>query len=256
METIHNFRDFGGFKTQNGLVVKRGTLYRSGSLDKASDEDLKALSALGIRTICDLRTPQERSDRPDRRLGGSEVKIVHIPVKSRNHNESGFISQLFSLLFGKARGSNFDQVSREIYREYVTVFRHEFSEVVKLAVESNNLPILIHCTAGKDRSGFACSVIQLLLGMSLELVLQEYLRTNEHLHRFREEMLEKLKLFSVFGVPLQKFQPLFYARREYLEAAWDQMQRDYGSVDEYMRAGLGVADEEASRLKTLLLERP
>ena len=253
MESIHNFRDFGGHKTQNGSNIKQGLLFRSGSLANTSIDDMQQLSALGVRTICDLRSRREKMDQPDCIPDNWNGKYIHIPINGGMHPESGYISQLYSLLFGEARKINFVDVAIEAYRKYARDFRVEYAEIIKLTSVSENLPILIHCTAGKDRTGFACSLIQLLLEVPFELVMQDYLRTNNHLHEFREGILKKLKLLFLIGVPKQKFIPLFEARSEYLGAAYDQIRHDYGTVDDYFREGLGFSDQDRYRLNNLLI---
>lgn len=253
MESIHNFRDFGGYKTLNGSMIKKGLLFRSGSLANISDDDMLQLSELGIRTICDLRSSREKRDQPGTIPDNWGGKYFHIPINGGMQPESGYISQLYSLLFGEARKLNFKDVAIQAYRKYVTDFHAEISEIIKLTSVGENLPILIHCTAGKDRTGFACSLIQLLLEVPFELVMQDYLRTNNHLHEFREGILKKLKLLFLIGVPKQKFIPLFEARSEYLGAAYDQIRHDYGTVDDYFREGLGFSDQDRYRLNNLLI---
>ena len=254
MESIHNFRDFGGYKTINGSVIKKGLLFRSGRLANISVDDIRQLSALGVRTICDLRSYREKRDQPDSIPDNWNGRYIHIPIKGGMQDESGYIPKLYSLLFGEARKINFNDVAIEAYRKYVTDFRAEYAEIIKLTSVSENLPILIHCTAGKDRTGFACSLIQLLLDVPFELVMQDYLLTNNHLHEFREGMLKKLRFLSVVGVPKQKFVPLFEARSEYLGTAYDQIRLDYGTVDDYFREVLSFSDQDRERLKNLLLE--
>ena len=253
MESIHNFRDFGGYKTKNGTMLKKGLLFRSGSLANISHGDMLQLSELGVRTICDLRSRREMRDQPDSIPEYWNGRYVHIPINGGMQPESGYISQLYSLLFGEARKINFNDVAIEAYRKYVTEFRSGYAEIIKLTSQSENLPILIHCTAGKDRTGFACSLIQLLLEVPFELVMQDYLRTNNHLHEFKQGMLKKLRILSFVGVSKQKFMPLFEARSEYLKAAYDQIKLDYGTVDNYFRGGLGFSDQDRERLKYLLL---
>lgn len=254
MEKIHNFRDFGGYKTKNRLIIKKGMLFRSGSLANASDNDLKKLSLLGIKTIIDLRTKKERNNNPDRIPGNSAIKSIHIPIKVTTHDESAFIWQLLSLLFGKARNIDYGEAMKQVYQEYVTDFGSEFSEIIRLVSESSNLPILIHCAGGKDRTGFACSLIQLILGVPVETMIHNYLKTNEYLHEAKDEFRNRLKKFSFFGISIEKFVPIFEARREYLEAAFNQISSDFGSVDNYVRDELGFSDEDRLRLKDLLLE--
>ncbi len=255
MERIYNFRDFGGYTTGNGRRVKKGLLYRSGSLAQASEPDLQTLFTLGIRTICDLRTSKERQRRPTPIPTSAPLRQVHIPIKFSQHDESGFFFRLASLLLGKARRLNFDQVLTEMYREYVTDFRPQLAEIIRLATDRENLPLLIHCTAGKDRTGFACALIQLALGVPLELVVQDYLLTTDHLEVFRNETFHRLRFLPLLGLSRQKLLPLFEARQEYLEAALAQVAQDYGTVDHYLRAGLGFLAADQARLADLLLEK-
>jgi protein-tyrosine phosphatase len=254
MQAIHNFRDFGGYLTGDGRRIKRGLLYRSGSLAAASDADLRRLSALGIRTVCDLRTQREKAREPDRLPEDAAIKCVHLPIKVRNHDESGFLLQLLSLLLGGARRFDNDQGLIGFYREYVTDFSGVFSQVIRLAAERDNLPLLIHCTAGKDRTGFACALLQLLLGVSYKSVMEEYLLSNTHLHGFREEQMRRLRAFTLIGVRRERFLPFFEARREFLEAAHEQISHDYGTVRDYARDGLRLSEENSLRLKNLLIE--
>lgn len=255
MDSIHNFRDFGGYRTQDGSMIKKGLLFRSGSLAAISIDNMQQLSALGIRTICDLRSRREQWDQPDSIPDNWDGRYLHIPINGGMQPESGHISQLYSLLFGEARKINFTDVALQAYRNYVIDFRTEYAEIINLTSTRENLPILIHCTAGKDRTGFACSLIQMLLGMPFELIIQDYLRTNDHLNEFKQEMGKKLRFLSVVGVAKQKFAPLFEARSEYLMAAYDQIILDYGTIDGYFRSGLGFSNYERQRLENSLLEK-
>jgi protein-tyrosine phosphatase len=252
MESIHNFRDFGGYKTQSGSMVKEGLLFRSGSLDQASDADLDVLKNLGICTICDLRNPIEHSNQPDRLPGDWNGRVIHIPIQAQIQDERKRIAHLLSLLFGKGRDIDFAQVSMKTYQRFVTDFSPGFSQVLELVADEDNLPILIHCTAGKDRTGFACSLIQLVLGVPSELAFQEYLRSNGNLDGFKREMDKRLTFISLLGIKKEKFFPLFEARAAYLEAAFARIEADYGSMENYVRNGLGFTD--GANLKALLLE--
>ncbi|MBN1425316.1 tyrosine-protein phosphatase, partial [Candidatus Fermentibacteria bacterium] len=254
MDGIHNFRDFGGYGTQDGRRVRGGMLYRSGSLSGATGNDLERLRALGIKTVCDLRTQRERAHHPNPLAHDAHFRYTHIPMKARQHDESGRFRQLLSLLFGKARTLRYEQVLEEIYREYVSEFREELGMILGIASDEDNLPILIHCTAGKDRTGLACAIIHHTLGVPYDTILSDYLLSNESLHGFREEMLKRLGMFSLVGISRERFQPLFEVRREYLEASFSEMREGFGSVNGYIRDGLGFSDEARGRLADLLLE--
>jgi protein-tyrosine phosphatase len=254
MESINNFRDFGGYETRNGSIVKKGLLYRCGSLTKASENDLKKISALGIKTIVDLRTHNERQNNPEPIPINSNIKSIHFPIKVRMHNESGWIWQLLSLRFGKARKIDYHEAMRDAYQEYVTDFQPEFSKILKLTSESSNLPIMIHCTGGKDRTGFACSLIQLVLNVPFETVLQDYLKTNSFLQEVKDEFRNRLKKFPFLGISMEKIAPLFEARKEFLEAAYDKIVDDFGTLNDYIREGLSFSEDESQRLKQLLIQ--
>ena len=93
--------------------------------------------------------------------------------------------------------------------------------MLRLAGDETRLPLLIHCTAGKDRTGFAASLIQLLLGADPEAIMQGYLASNDLLSTYQQEMQQRMKSLPRLGISLEKFLPLFEARPEYLQAAWD-----------------------------------
>lgn len=255
MEGIHNFRDFGGYQAQNGLHVKRGMLYRSGSLAGATESDIVRLEELGIRTVCDLRTPREQARHPDPMLPGGRVAYHHVPMKARQHDESGRLEQLLSLLFGRARTLRYEHVLNGIYQEYVKEFKAELGTVVDLTAQDGSLPILIHCTAGKDRTGLACGIILCALSVPYEAIVGDYLLSNELLHDFRDEMLNRLKWAWLLGVSPERFRPLFGVRREYMDTAFAAMRHTHRTVESYVRHGLGLSDEDRSRLCQRLLER-
>jgi len=253
LQGAFNFRDFGGYDIQNGSKIKPGLLYRSESLARLTDSDLKKIESLGIKIVCDLRTHDEVKKEPDRLPNNSGIKSIHIPMKSKWHHELGILPTIFSLVTGKARKMDFEKVLIEIYREFVTDFNHEFSTILKLFTDSNNLPILIHCKGGKDRTGFACALIQLLLEMPLELVDQDYLLTNKCFEKIKDEFMDRFKYLSIFGVTKEKLLPFFEARKQYLEAAFDQIKMDYGTVNDYTERGLSFLAEDIIKLKNNLL---
>ena len=170
-------------------------------------------------------------------------------------DETEDISRLTSWLSGKVRRANYAEIAQRTYTEYVTDFQTEFSEVLKLFTDSNNLPILIHCTAGKDRTGFSCALIQLTLGVPLELVIQDYLLSNDHLQRLKADISRRLRFPVMLGFPAEKFLPLVESRKEYIEAAIAQINSDYQGIEDYVQRGLSLSDEDLRKLNELLLEK-
>jgi len=253
MQSIHNFRDFGGYPTRDGAAIKRGVLYRSGSMANACAADLEQLSSLNIRTVIDLRTEKEQERGPDRIPVTAQGHSVHLPIKVSNHIESGYLMHLGSLLKDGIRTFDFARAFIVAYQEYARDFVQEFSEVIRLASDEENLPILIHCTAGKDRTGFACSLIQLILGVPTDLVLYDYLLSNAHLDTFTDETLHRIRFLRFLGLTRERLMPLFEARREFIQAAWNQMNASFGGVQGYVEDGLGFSPVEQTNLRRLLL---
>ena len=252
--TIHNFRDFGGYETRDGKKVKKGLLFRSGTLANASRKDIEALVQKGIKTIVDLRTPKEVEKKPDRLPKNVKVNYIHIPIKVKKHNESGRIIQLFSLLFGEFKNLDYFEVLKEANREFVTDFKSQFAKVLELVANPKNLPILIHCTGGKDRTGFASSLILHALGVPEDKIMKDYTETNKHMGYLLEEGKKLLRFFSLFGVNKEQFLPLLEAHPEFLGAAYDQIQKDYGNVETYLAEALGFDQSKISNFQSFLLE--
>ena len=160
MKTIHNFRDFGGYSTQNGLRIRQGLLYRSGNLAHASEQDLTAIASLGIKTIFDLRIAAEIINDPDKIPVHAKIKAFNIPRQPIRESESRSIKQLLSMMFGKECKIDYLQLAKTMYQSYAIDTLDEFSTILKMIGNSDNLPILVHCTVGKDRTGVVVSIIQ------------------------------------------------------------------------------------------------
>ena len=120
--------------------------------------------------------------------------------------------------------------------------------------EPANLPLLFHCTAGKDRAGFGAALALLAVGVPRETVMQDYLLSNAFSAAHTERTLRVLRVVSFFRTDPDEVRPLFEARREYLESAFRAIDEDYGGTDAYLRRGLGVDDALLSRLRENLLE--
>lgn len=244
LEAIHNFRDFGGYQTANGMRLKKGLLYRSGDLSKATEADLEHLSSLGIKTVCDLRSDLERQRRPDRVPRARAFTFFNIPMRPIVDYHARSLRRLFSLMFGRERRTDYIAESYKAYREYATSYLPQLKALFQRISNPDNLPVLIHCSAGKDRTGVVSSLIQLALGVSAETVMDDYLKTNGLLDAYTEEIYHQLRKLAYFGIPWKMYVPLFDARTDYLNAALAQIREEFGAFDEWFRRGLGFSQEE------------
>jgi protein-tyrosine phosphatase len=256
MEAINNFRDFGGYKTQNRTRLKKGLLYRSGDLSKATNADLDRLSSLGIKTISDLRSEGERQRQPDRVPEAKPFTFFNSPMRPIVDYHARSLRRLFSLMFGRERRMDYIAESYKAYREYATSYLPQLKSLFQCISHPENLPVLIHCSAGKDRTGVVSSLIQLVLGVSVETVMDDYLKTNGLLDVYTEEIFRRLSKLAYFGVPWKMYAPLFDARSEYLEAAFAQVKEEFGAIDEWFRRGLGFSEKEKLAFLTVFNDVP
>ena len=253
MESINNFRDFGGYQTNKGTRLKEGLLYRSGDLSRATDADLERINSLGIKTVCDLRSEGERRHEPDRVPTARPFTFFNIPMRPIVEYHGRSLGRLLSLMFGSERKMDYVAESYQAYRDYATSYLPQLKALFRRISNPENLPVLIHCSAGKDRTGVVASLIQLVLGVPLETVVDDYLKTNGNLNAYTEDVFRRLSKLGYFGVPWKKlYGPLFAARPDFINAALDQVKEEFGAVDEWFRHGLGFSENEKVTLVSVL----
>lgn len=255
MEAINNFRDFGGYRTKNGSRLKKGTLYRSGDLSKATDADLERIHAFGIKTICDLRSEGERKHEPDRVPAVHPFTFFNIPMRPIVDYHGRSLGRLLSLMFGSERRRDYVAESYQAYRDYATRYLPQLKALFQRISDPENLPVLIHCSAGKDRTGVVSSLIQLVLGVPFETVMDDYLKTNWHLNAYKEDVFRRLSRLGLFGIPWKElYAPLFAARTDFLNAALEQIREEFGAIDDWFRRGLGLSEKDQLTLASILIE--
>ena len=228
LEGSMNFRDFGGYATNDGGVVRQGKLFRCGSLANIPEHAHNEFAALDIGVICDLRRDDEVEHGPSPTTKPFQVR-VHIPIAP------GSSPQLMSS-FQDANQTHLDrrsfmqEITREIARDHVESYTKLFAEL--MAVENG---FLLHCSAGKDRTGFGVAMIQLALGVSLEDVLADYLLTNSADELFNYLMPRFIERFGG-DADEKSLRVIAGVREEYLTAALEQVVIQHGSTEGYLDA--------------------
>lgn len=246
LEGAANLRDIGGYRTTSGRYVRWGRVYRSGTLAALTDSDLNTLAALGIKLVCDLRSDDEVSTAPDRRL--PDADYARIPINADRDGDSR--QRLRALLFDKSR---FNTMLLEIYRRIIDEHAAVFGDVIRRLADENNLPALIHCTAGKDRAGLAAAILLLALGVPEETVIADYTLSNryyDHFYRYAQQAVQRL---AILGISAADMHPMLTADPKTLKAALDYLITKYGSVRAYLRDRAGVDDAIFDQVKANLL---
>jgi protein-tyrosine phosphatase len=242
-----NLRDFGGYSTSDGRRVRVGLLYRSGILAELTPVGQAQLRALGIGVICDLRRPQERELEPTP-FPLDDPRQVHIELDPDSGVRLREALATESMLGVPERIRFMIEINRELARVHTAEYRRVFE-----ALESSGKQgFLVHCAAGKDRTGFGVAAIQLALGVPRETVIEDYLLTNEAMD-FEQFILPRLKA-NYGDVDVEAARALSGVRVEYIHAALDEVDAVFGSFDNYLKAGLGIDARRRAALRDRYLE--
>jgi protein-tyrosine phosphatase len=227
LEGAANFRDLGGYATRDGRFVSWGRIFRSDVLADVSDADLRVLDGLGLRTICDLRSDPERAQKPNRPAVGIAANVHQIGFMPHEGDEL-----LAAARAGVIAPAQIETRVREIYRRFVTDQAAHFAKLLEL-LQTEALPMLIHCTSGRDRTGFASAVVLMALGVERAAIAEDYLLSNH----YRRDLT-----FQIGGpVDDSVMTALTNAHPGYLAAAFDAIDTGWGSEEGYLREALGLS---------------
>ena len=255
IRSVPNLRDIGGYATMRGGRLRVGVLYRSAALGQLTDADRPAFGALSLRTVFDLRTKDERASEPDPALPG--VRAVALDVLADSAGAAP--AQLLSVLSDPAAAARMLGGGRAVplfqraYRDIVSLpsalqsYRQFFSDLAAPGAR----PALFHCTVGKDRTGWAAAATLMLMGVSGDDVMADYLLTNRDLRPALQPLLDQ---FERSGGDPRLLLPVLGVQPDYLETAIVEMHSRFGSIEAYFRAGLGLTGDTLSALRAALIE--
>jgi protein-tyrosine phosphatase len=250
LEGALNFRDLGGYSAAEGRRTRWGCVFRSDGLDQLTDGDLDRLARLGIRLVCDLRNDREVLDAPSRLPPHPELRHLRHPIGEHRDDDPPLLERI---LAGHVREFSTEQMADQ----YVAMLEFAgpvFAEVVQLAADAANHPMVFHCTAGKDRTGFAAAVVLRTLGVPEETVYEDFLLTNHYTADEIERTLWIIRFASLFRTDPEQVRPVLGVERAYLEAAFAAIRQSHGSFDAYRRDALGLDDAETAAFRELALE--
>ena len=251
-----NVRDLGGIATASGQRLVSGQLIRGDSLSRLTDADVDLLGLLSLRTVIDFRSLPEASHLgPDRLPPGADAVDLPVQAADLDHivRHLGNIGALRELLgFGKAA-----EFMRRVNREFVAddTQREQFARALRLIAADDARPVLFHCTAGKDRTGWMTAVLLTTLGVPREAIMADYLATNDYIWPAYSRRLGLLGEGAalVRQAELAVFKPLLVQDPGYLEAAFDEVKSRYGAFDDFLADGLGFGPADVSQLRSALL---
>ena len=242
LEGASNFRDLGGYPSLTGKQTVWRKIFRSQTLAQLSDSDVLRMKELGIRTVIDFRSDDEVLKEPSRLPEG--VKVVRLPIEVGRNDTLQIMQLLMSGALDSIQCVNFMQTAN---RKFATEFTAQYREFFNILLQPESYPLVFHCTAGKDRTGFAAAMLLSALVVDGDTVMNDYLLTNQQLKpqsilpQIPEQVLPTLR--QMWGV-----QP------SYLNAAKEEITTRYGSIENYLHQNLNVGKAEKEKLERYLLE--
>ena len=260
LEGGRNFRDLGGYETSDGRRVKWGRVFRSGVMHELTDADYDYLKQLGIRTVCDYRTAEERTNEPtDWRAGAIDYQFFPDPASSENPAENPMFAALMN------PDSTPDDVQAGMAAQYSDIAYEQapaytamFDELAK-----GNIPLAFNCSAGKDRAGTSAALILTALGVPREQVVHDYSLSDDYVDYMAAFMNEEARKEAeegnspyafLFELPDDKVAPLMASHPEYIEATFADLEAEHGSVMAFIQNELDVTDDELVSIRAQLLE--
>jgi protein-tyrosine phosphatase len=237
LQGASNFRDVGGYLTSNGQRVRRGQVFRSDHLAGLSDADVARLQAMGVGHSLDFRGVAEYTATPYDIPGVQRVALTIEPT---------VIARMQALVAQGIVPTTEETVEmmRETYRDFVNRNAGTFGRFLKHLLEQPT-PQVFHCTAGKDRTGFAAALLLSALGVERDTIEHDYLLTNQ-LDR-RDASLEGKGHPHVMKV-------LWQVQPEFLHAAFEAVDAQHGGMSDYLHGAIGLSTQELAELRKLLLE--
>lgn len=238
-----NFRDFGGYTSSVGEEVRSGVLFRSGSLDRIADTEAHSLQdSLSIKTIIDLRHPDEFNDNPTRgSLAGLvpnrySLSVIDATQALKNHTEA------LNIAYGMGQSGP---------RYFAVLENGEpiWREVIEILLEPKSYPILAHCTAGKDRTGITAALILDLIGVAQDTISEDYAMSSASVDQLFDYLVESGRRPE--GTP-EGAKSRMIARRKYMDDFLKLLYQKYGDAEGYIK-NLGFNDFDIARIRDYLI---
>ena len=247
LEGTHNTRDLGGYETIEGKIVKHGMLFRSDKLKNLTPSDCKKLINLGIERIIDFRSNEEKQKEPN--LIPEGMEYIEMPIEA----DKKIKEEIYDILNNRSNKDMKDFLI-DANRDFILEFKDVFGQFLKILANSPK-PTLFHCTAGKDRTGFAAFLIYTILEVDRETIIEDYLKTNYFIKDSMEIQIENVaEILDISLVDCRKLVPLLGVDIDYIESAINTANKEYGSIDYFISKGLNISINERHLIKELMLE--
>ena len=243
MQNIRNFRDIGGYETMQGDQVAWGKIFRSGDLGSPTSGDQEYIRQLGIRSVLDLRDEYEIKKRPDEIQFGANYQHIHVAHRV-------MVTRL-AVLFRR------QNLLKQFVNSYKTAILDQGAEsigrIVEILSHPENLPALLHCTAGKDRTGVSIAIILMALGVPENTIIEDYTLSNMFAQSIIEDVQKKIKKVRWLGFKPEHFYPMIGTPAFIIKSTLDHLYAQYGNVENYLTQAAGLQPVHITNLRNNLL---
>lgn len=247
LEGSVNFRDLGGYGTTDGRRVRWGLVFRSDNLGRLTDRDVSFIQRIGIRKVCDFRTPAEAKKQPDRYPESKRNRYLHLPIQHGEFDPAG--------TFERIKKGDIDWMTEEFmirgYIRNIDDFSALWSIFFNTLADGSNRPLVFHCTGGKDRAGVCAALILLSLGVPEETVIHDHGLSNLYIAAVLERIYDKIQSY---GVDPNQIAPYFTAPKNAIKAVVRHIRQTYGSAADYLINKAGVEERVIAQMRQDLLE--
>lgn len=240
---VQNFRDLGGYPSfETDKAVRWGMIYRSAQIEDITPYAIQELKNMGIRTVIDLRSDEERPATTSLQKEG--FNMVHIPLPTGNID---YLLQ--GVREGKIEADTIYRSIEQINRGLVTNYRKEFRRLFTILLDRNSYPAVVHCTSGKGRTGVFSALLLASLGVDDDIIMKDYRLSNDF---FNIPNVSKYA-YQLPTHSQEAITTIYSAKEDFLNAAKEQIESEYGNVRNYLEKGIGLSKEEIKRLRSILL---
>jgi protein-tyrosine phosphatase len=227
--SVLNFRDIGGIPGIDGRSLRKGIIYRSANPDRITRKDIRNLYNLGIRTIIDLRAPYEYRKR---KKVIENVEVISMPLDFEKKTRE----KLYPYLFRRNSEEKISEISNSLYVDIIDGAGEVFRQFAEILLSPGRSPVLIHCQAGKDRTGIITALIPLRMGVEREIIVRDYLKSNDALLPYFRRRLLIRKIITLGYFPASTILFAISVKEKNIETVLDRVENHYGGPEAYLAA--------------------
>ena len=263
---IVNARDLGGYIMQDGRKLRDGAFIRAAHMADATDADLEYLSSLPVAKVIDFRKDEEKKGKDDRMVPGAEYICLVIDasgnlVKQATEDEKRLFTghkqfDIKKFMIMAAFNSMAQRIAQQMYPNLVNdpECQKQFAQFFRLILETENGAVLYHCTQGKDRTGFASALILAALGASRDTIVADFDATNRVYEKDVRRCCRNVRLMGGKEVEIATVKSFLGANTDNIINALDSIDKEYGSMEAYLKGPIGLTDQDILTLRERYLE--